>query len=125
MKILAIREDMKDAFGKRNQKNVLNDTFWEKIRVILEIMTPIKKWITILEGDNEKISSVACAFAQIRKKVEEIIPNSFLKTQRHKILLSIRKRRAMCLTPLHFAANILDPRLKGKTYLLFFLIFHK
>ncbi|KAF2884886.1 hypothetical protein ILUMI_21305 [Ignelater luminosus] len=92
LKALAINDEYQDLIEKRNKTNILDDDiFWKRIESFLKILQPLKKWITVLESD-EYLSS----------------------SEQDKILEAVQARRKMRLKPIHFSANILHPKLKGK-----------
>lgn len=68
-----------------------------------------------MESDECRINEVTEAFIEIEKVFKEELPLSDLSSsEQNKILEAVQARRKMCLKPIHFSANILDPRLKGK-----------
>ncbi|KAF2887042.1 hypothetical protein ILUMI_19131 [Ignelater luminosus] len=73
------------------------------------------KWITVLESDECRINEVTEALIEIEKVFKKELPLSDLSsTEQDKILEAVQARRKMCLKPIHFSANILHPKLKGK-----------
>ncbi|KAF2890366.1 hypothetical protein ILUMI_15807, partial [Ignelater luminosus] len=73
------------------------------------------KWITVLESDECRINEVTEAFIEIEKVFKKELPLSDLSSsEQDKILEAVQARRKMCLKPIHFSANILHPKLKGK-----------
>jgi len=94
------------------------DIFWLRVKKVYDILKPIGTWIYELEGDKPCVSPVPQAFKEIKEHFEKLLVNSPLsKSDEKSTLKSIEKRKEMALTPLHYAANILDPR-----YLLYFII---
>lgn len=59
----------------RVQSNIIDDNFWNDLLSLHEIIAPILKWITILEGDYSTISLVPLAFSEIKMTLEEFIEN--------------------------------------------------
>ncbi|KAF2902631.1 hypothetical protein ILUMI_03553 [Ignelater luminosus] len=113
---VATRWASTDLIEKRNKTNILDDDiFWKRIESFLKILQPLKKWITVLESDECRINEVTEALIEIEKVFEKELPLSDLSSsEQDKILEAVQARRKMCLKPIHFFANILDPKLKGK-----------
>ncbi|KAF2885607.1 hypothetical protein ILUMI_20549 [Ignelater luminosus] len=115
LKALAINDEYQDLIEKRNKTNILDDDiFWKKIESFLKILQPLKKWITVLESDECRINEVTEALIEIEKVFKKERPLSDLSSsEQDKILEAVQARRKMCLKPIHFSANILDPKLKA------------
>ncbi|KAF2903519.1 hypothetical protein ILUMI_02665 [Ignelater luminosus] len=116
LKALAINDEYQDLIEKRNKTNILDDDiFWKRIKSFLKIIQPLKKWITVLESDECRINEVTEALIEIEKVFKKELPLSDLSSSKQdKILEAVQARRKMCLKPIHFSANILDPKLKCK-----------
>ncbi|KAF2905884.1 hypothetical protein ILUMI_00296 [Ignelater luminosus] len=116
LKALAINDEYQDLIEKRNETNILDDNiFWKRIESFLKILQPLKKWITVLESDECRINEVMEVLIEIEKVFKKELPLSDLSSsEQDKILEALQARRKMCLKPIHFSANILDPKLKGK-----------
>ncbi|KAF2882508.1 hypothetical protein ILUMI_23669 [Ignelater luminosus] len=116
LKALVINDEYQDLIEKRNKTNILDDEiFWKRIESFLKILQPLKKWITVLESDECRINEVTEALIEIEKVFKKELPLSDLSSsEQDKILEAVQARRKMCLKPIHFSANILDPKLKGK-----------
>ncbi|XP_043271188.1 uncharacterized protein [Venturia canescens] len=85
---------------------------------ILTLLKPIGKWITTLEGDNPKLSLVPEAFHELKTHFVNELEKSDLRilslSETVQLSTSYDKRRSMAINRIHFAANILDPSLKGR-----------
>ncbi|KAF2880765.1 hypothetical protein ILUMI_25393, partial [Ignelater luminosus] len=116
IKALVINNEYQDLIEKRNKTNILDDDiFWKRIESFLKILQPLKKWITVLESDECRINEVTEALIKIEKVFKKELPLSDLSSSKQdKILEAVQPRRKTCLKPIHFSANILDPKLKGK-----------
>ncbi|KAF2885431.1 hypothetical protein ILUMI_20711 [Ignelater luminosus] len=116
LKALAINDEYQNLIEKRNKTNILDDDiFWKRIESFLKILQPLKKWITVLESDECRINEVTEALIEIEKVFNKELPLSDLSSSKQdKILEAVQARKKMCLKPIHFSANILDPKLKGK-----------
>lgn len=95
----------------RVQLNILDDNFWMNLLSLHEIIAPILKWITILEGDYSTLSLVPQAYFEIKTSIEERIENSPLFFEDEEMIEQfIKNRMTSLLTPIHFAAHMLDPK---------------
>lgn len=96
---------------------ILDDgIFWTRVEKIYHLVNPIVKWITLLEADTPRISLVPEAFAEIRSNIEEKLSSAPISKQEEKMLMNaVKSRTEMSLVPLHYAANMLDPKLLGKS----------
>jgi hypothetical protein len=117
LKALAVEEGHEKLLGRQSLTSILDeDVFWISVNKMTEIFQPIVKWITILESDEPKLSMVAEAFKEINDMLIKLLPSSTLnKTEELEVIHSLKKRRDMALKPIHFAANILDPKYNGNS----------
>ena len=93
------------------QANILDDSFWCGLLSLHEVVAPIVKWITVLEGDYCTLSLVPKAYSEIEACFEEILPQSSISEQENEIIQKqVEKRKLFLLKPIHFAANMLDPQ---------------
>lgn len=96
---------------ERNIKKViLDDVFWTNLQYVKQILHPIAISIKILESDSSLLSEVVYIFNYIKKTIEESEEGNF----KEKLLEYLENRFKFCCKPIHFAANLLDPRFKGK-----------
>ena len=58
------------------RRNILDENFWCSLLSLHEIIAPVVKWITILEGDNCTLSLVSEAFFHIEACFEQRLPES-------------------------------------------------
>lgn len=116
LQTVAITEVGHNELDKNDRKNILDDdVFWIKVEKFLSLLQPIKKWINIFQSDQSRISEVVEAFYEIRNHFETEVPNSpLLINEENKAIKAVEERERMCLKPIHFAANILDPKFRGK-----------
>ncbi|XP_012281283.1 uncharacterized protein LOC105700205 isoform X2 [Orussus abietinus] len=95
--------------------DILNETFWCGLLSLHELLAPVVKWITILEGDRCIISSVPRAWKEIKTTYEELLDDSPLPLNECAHLKLLMKERSnLSMQPIHFAANILDLKFNGK-----------
>lgn len=118
LQTLAISDENQDL-DKHDRANILdNDIFWLKVEKFLILFEPIKKWIVKLQSDYPcpcTMSEVVEAFHEIEVHFEKEVPTSPLLINEESYAIdAVKKRKTMCLKAIHYAANILDPRYKGK-----------
>lgn len=112
--------DVEDIFRKNkniNMKGILLDdaVFWKRIEKYYSILIPISKWLTYFERSEATISRVVECFFEINLNFTndtQDLPIS--KGEEEKLLEHISSRTKKTLKPIHFAANLLEPSLKGK-----------
>jgi len=115
LKVLAVTEGIENYLTPSVLESILNeDSFWLKIGSLISIFEVIVKWITLLEGDESKISLVLEAFYEIELNWQTFL-NSDIITIEEKDQLNtcLKKRKHYVLKPIHFASNILDPAYNG------------
>ena len=97
------------------RSNVLDEeSFWPKVTSCLETIQPVPDAILKIEGDSAVLSDVPEIFYDLSRTVIaalESAKQSKLKKQVEKI---ISYRKEFSCQPVHFAANLLDPRYKGE-----------
>lgn len=97
------------------KRKILSDEYWKYVENFIILVRPIVNWITILESDSPKISVVPEAFNEIKQHFITNIPISPLLEVEGRILLKkIDERYNMAIHPVHFAANLVDPKYQGK-----------
>lgn len=113
---VAITEVGHSELDKNDRCNILDDdVFWVKVEKFLSLLKPIEKWIKILQSNQSRISEVTEAFHEIKKHFAVEVPTSpLLANEEGKALKIVEERERMCLRPIHFAANILDPTFKAQ-----------
>ena len=94
----------------------LDDVFWQNIEAVVHILRPLAKAILLTEGDVPQPGLICHIFQQMKIFTEE--SNDHIQHFGRDIqqqLLDIWQNRAdFCLSDIHFAANILDPRFRGE-----------
>ena len=102
---------MKHLDVERNIKKViLDDVFWTNLQYVKQILHSIAISIKILESDSSLLSEVVYIFNYIKKTIVESQEGNFME----KLLEYLENRFKFCCKSIHFAANLLDPRFKGK-----------
>lgn len=113
LKMLTITEGI--ILKSNVKQTILSDEFWSGLLCLHELLSPIVKWITILEGDKCPLSRVAEAFFEIEVAFNEALTDSPISIEEEEeIRRKLKKRRDMTLRPIHLAANVLDPKCNGK-----------
>ncbi|KAF0692783.1 Zinc finger BED domain-containing protein 4, partial [Aphis craccivora] len=114
-KQVAISSRATNILSKSSIEKILNNTFWDKIEMALNLLEPISKWITILESDSSNLSHTCIAFHSIQMHLNKTLLHSFLtKEEENLIIQKLGKRKTMALKKIHFAAHLLDGNNKGK-----------
>lgn len=104
--------------NKEVRKNVLdNDHFWSVVEEMYNIMSPVAAAISRVESDSVVLSDVPELAKRITKKVQPLIECSSVLTDEEKSACSAAmiKRLHYCTSDAHCAANLLDPRYKGRS----------
>lgn len=99
------------------RRNVLDDEgFWSNIVEVYKLLLPIALAIGKVEGDNVTLSEVPKLAKKINRKVVPLIEKSTVLSESEKKKCNdvIVRRLYYCFSEVHCAANILDPRYKGK-----------
>ncbi|XP_065683376.1 uncharacterized protein LOC136096142 [Hydra vulgaris] len=95
---------------------VLNETFWKKTDLIFKLLKPISEAILESESDAASVSIVPQVFFYVITEISDVLQNSTLFTlhQKEDIITCIKKREDFVVRPIHFAANLVDPRFVGQ-----------
>jgi len=98
------------------RKFVLDDVFWQDIEAVVHLLRPLAKAILFTEGDTPQPGLICHIFQQMKIFTEESNDHMqhFGRDIQQKLLDIWRKRADFCLSDIHFAANILDPRFRGE-----------
>ena len=116
LQALSISEEAKDAGLDQSVKTlILSEAFWEKLEGYIELLKPISDAIKYSEGDSVPLSIVAKTFYDIEKNINDGVAKSpVLKKEEKAVKKIISDRKSFIMRAIHFAANLLDPRFKGK-----------
>ena len=79
------------------QIRILDDDFWCGLLSLHEIIAPVVKWTTILEGDYCTISLVPKAYFEIKNVFKERLPQSPISVEEGKRIENILEKRAEIL----------------------------
>lgn len=112
---LAIDEEAQSLLASAPKSSILSDVFWDQLVNLLELLRPVLKWITILEGDSPEIGATVEAFAELKDHFTTTLRKSpMTKKEEKQVLTILEDRKQFCLKTVHNAANLLDPRFNGK-----------
>lgn len=115
LQTLAVHPVGSTMLGSKRKQLILDDAvFWTKVDKLIDIMNPIVKWITILEGDSITINQVFDAFYEIKNNFSDSFSESHMTIREEKIIVNTFKERHLnTIKPLHLAASLLDPKTQG------------
>lgn len=109
-------DDVKDRLSSTVRKLLLDEEiFWTRVNVLHTVLSPIAKWTTFFESDKDSISKVFECYYEIRTTIESnITALPILRREEKNIQKIVNLREEKSLRPVHLAANLLDPKFKGK-----------
>lgn len=119
---LAITEP--ECAGGRNnvisndlQNHLLDPSFWSASETVRKLLKPIADTITESEGNNVVASVAPEIFKYIHNVYEDVLSNgesTLTNDDKQNILSALSSREDFVMKPVHYAANILDPRFRGQ-----------
>ena len=116
LKKLAISKHS-DRLSKEVKDLILNDAFWQKVAKLIALLKPVIIWLKNIKGDESLIYDAVNMFkdleAVLKKELLFTTCSMFSFDDAQKLLSELQSRAAMVLTPVHFAANILNPKSRG------------
>lgn len=96
------------------KKLLLSEPFWDKINGFLKLLKPVADAIKSVEGDDQYLSVVMKVFHDLEKSIADNLQSSpVLKSEEEGLLAILPKRKSFIARPVHYAANLLDPRYRG------------
>ena len=103
-------------YVSRGMRSIALDdvNFWRKAEAWLLVLKPLARAIALIESDSSKLSDVPELFHFVLVDIRAALLSSPLQKHQRRIEKFIAERKDFTLKPIHFAANILDPRYKGK-----------
>uniref|UniRef100_A0A6P7FVL0 Uncharacterized protein LOC114331563 n=4 Tax=Diabrotica virgifera virgifera TaxID=50390 RepID=A0A6P7FVL0_DIAVI len=112
---LAISPDKTIQDRIRSAKaNLLDEGFWINSSALVELLKPITEAITRLEGDSSSIHLVCETFAKIGSNISTHLECVKLKDcEKTEAMDKFISRKEYALQPIHFAADLLNPRSVG------------
>ncbi|XP_064475765.1 uncharacterized protein LOC135389662 [Ornithodoros turicata] len=114
LKETVIIEDLK--VKKSVRQTVLDEEdFWSRVNSALSLLNTISSCIASAESNMALLSDVPCLFHRIREDFDSKLESSLLtRSEQEAASDIIRRRENFCVQPIHYAANVLDPRYEGK-----------
>ena len=111
-----ICEQLKDIIPREVRNDALdNEGFWESVKSLHDFLQPLNTAIKRVEGDDATLSIVPEVSNDIRRQMQESMLATDLNiTEKEHVQKAITERLYHCNLEVHFAANLLDPRFKGK-----------
>lgn len=102
--------------NKLIRQAVLNeDVFWKQLRSCLDLVTSVSSAITTLESDKALLSAVKKVTESFKTQVAAWLESSALTQEEPaQVTHVMSEREEFCVQPIHIAANLLDPRYRGK-----------
>lgn len=111
-----VAKGKKTLLTAETKQKLLDDDFWDNITCVGSLLQPILKWITIIESDKPQISLVCQIFHDLKTSFESALqsPPVALELIDASIFQHLSKRNQFCITNLHKAASLLDPKQRGQ-----------
>lgn len=117
LQILVVNDAVKDKFTSNMRKKILDDEFWSKVDILINIFTPITSVNIALEGDGVLIHKVHTRLNDLKHKINAIVQtgcsNMFTSNEKKQILENLQKRKDFATHSIHMAAALLDPANRG------------
>lgn len=112
---MSIDETIEKDLKPEVKKLISSADFWDKIYYFHQLVSPLAKWIKIIESDLPKLSSVPFIFKELETSFKNTIHNCiYLKTEEKNIMKTLKIRKEFCISSIHNAAHLLDPKYFGK-----------
>ncbi|KAK3932983.1 Histone chaperone RTT106 [Frankliniella fusca] len=97
------------------RKTVLSNKFWDRIKTISDMLTPLHAAITLIEGNQALLSDVYFLHKKINDAVISNMPKLRLTSDEKRDVREILQgRKEFTIAPIHMAAYMLDPRFMGE-----------
>lgn len=112
-----------DVHIETNLKDIIvSHETWRNIDCCLGLLSPIGRAITIAQSNNALLSDIPHLFYDIKQTIQtqirsEITIEFITPDEEIDIVNDIDRRREFITRPIHLAANLLDPRYKGRNLL--------
>ena len=114
---LAIEEDpsVTAAITKEHSATLLDDVFWDKVEGFHRLLSPIAITIKQVESDSPTLFLTVQHFNNIQTSARRnSVLSPLLKAEEEALIEIVQKRRTFILRTIHLAANLLDPRFRGR-----------
>ncbi|CAH0563072.1 unnamed protein product [Brassicogethes aeneus] len=115
LSLQGVSQEATQIIDKHVKQWILDEeVFWSQISNLINFFQPIGKWLKIVEGDYCTIQFAVNAFHDIKKVIQENISLSPLNDEEKKKLLEfVDKREHFVMKPIHYAAELLNPKSQG------------
>lgn len=113
---LAISPYASSKLSTETKKFLLEEEFWISIKKLISILKPISNWISKIEGDTSMMHEMVQVFIELKECFDAQLDKSlslFNAIETETISKKLEERKKMALRPIHFSANILDPKYRG------------
>ncbi|XP_058803993.1 uncharacterized protein LOC131671525 [Phymastichus coffea] len=118
LQLLVSSPKVEGYINKGVKELITDEEFWSKLNSYTKLIRPIIKWIVHLNIEEAKISEVPEVFADLEQHfLTEFQESSLLLMtveESNRVLERFKTLSSAVLQPIHFAANILNPLLKGE-----------
>ncbi|XP_065656505.1 uncharacterized protein LOC136081964 [Hydra vulgaris] len=113
LKTLAISEN--SGLNSVTKNILLSDVFWDRVEGFFKLLSPIADAIKKTESNTPLLSTVVETFHFLEDHIfKNLTVSPFSKKEEEEAKKIFKKRKDFCLTEIHLAANILDPKFQGR-----------
>ncbi|XP_047134973.1 uncharacterized protein LOC124812412 isoform X2 [Hydra vulgaris] len=111
-KTLAISEN--SGLYSATKNILLSDIFWDRVEGFFKLLSPIADAIKKTESNTPMLSTVVETFHFLEDHIFKNLTVSPFSKKEEEAKKIFKKRKEFCLTEIHLAANILDPKFQGR-----------
>lgn len=114
LKTLALKEEANSVLGN-SIEHIIDEDYWTNVKALLELLKPIADTIRLVETNKDTLSIVLGLVRTIRKHLTAHVPALASKLNFDKTIIfeSFERNRLASVSPVHYAANLLDPRTRA------------
>ncbi|XP_026283744.2 uncharacterized protein LOC113210127 [Frankliniella occidentalis] len=110
-----ISEQLVDVIDAKVRRTVLDSKFWDRIKCIYDLLSPLHAAISLIESNRALLSDVY----YLHKKINECVNSNIAKlrlssSEKKEVKDILADRKGYTIAPIHMAAYLLDPRFKGE-----------
>ena len=103
------------VLNSTTKNSLLSDFFGDNVQGFLKLLAPIADAIKITEADSPMLSSIFEIFYNLENNINQnIVSSALTKKEEVEMKELFAKRKKFCLTKVHMAANVLDPKYQGR-----------
>ncbi|EFA12901.1 hypothetical protein TcasGA2_TC001989 [Tribolium castaneum] len=106
-------KDCSHFLDRMTEEEQITMDFVEILRILLDVLSCVLKWITLLEADECRIPFVIEAFMEIKEIIDSKFEHPQCSNYTKNILDSLESRKEYTIKDIHKAAHLLNPRSKG------------